>query len=188
MLKAREAFFACASQVMRSVILNRVCERTALKRDGDPQSSEASSPPGSPQRESALFAREGCWSHWTTSPKVDGYRRQASSRVLVEDGEEDTPVDDRSTRYLVMEANQSRTAGDGRLRGVSGQNTVSTLVSNPALPKSTYRHLPPGRFLLNGCFRCSWVLLGADSRGLKIRVSVVRFRPCHHSIKLTAAF
>ena len=86
MLKARDTFFACASQVMRSVILNRVCERTALKRDGDPQSSEASSPPGSPQRESALFAREGCWSHWTTSPKVDGIGdkrlRVSSSRTV----------------------------------------------------------------------------------------------------------
>jgi len=40
----RRAFFAYASQVMRSVILNSVRERIALKRGGDPQPSEASSP------------------------------------------------------------------------------------------------------------------------------------------------
>src|ERR1700720_4999125 len=33
----RRAFFAYASQVMRSVILNSVRERLALKRGGDPQ-------------------------------------------------------------------------------------------------------------------------------------------------------
>jgi RNA polymerase sigma factor (TIGR02999 family) len=38
----RRAFFAYASQVMRSVILNSVRERIALKRSGDRQSSEAS--------------------------------------------------------------------------------------------------------------------------------------------------
>ena len=41
----RRAFFAYASQVMRSVILNNVRERIALKRGGDPQSPDASSPP-----------------------------------------------------------------------------------------------------------------------------------------------
>ena len=40
----RRAFFAYASQVMRSVVLNSVRERIALKRGGNPQSSEASSP------------------------------------------------------------------------------------------------------------------------------------------------
>jgi RNA polymerase sigma factor (TIGR02999 family) len=40
----RRAFFAYASQVMRSVILNSVRGRVALKRGGDRQSSEASSP------------------------------------------------------------------------------------------------------------------------------------------------
>jgi RNA polymerase sigma factor (TIGR02999 family) len=40
----RRAFFAYASQVMRSVILNSVRERIALKRGGNPQSSEESSP------------------------------------------------------------------------------------------------------------------------------------------------
>jgi RNA polymerase sigma factor (TIGR02999 family) len=40
----RRAFFAYASQVMRSVILNSVRERVALKRGGDRQSSEASDP------------------------------------------------------------------------------------------------------------------------------------------------
>src|SRR4029077_3602823 len=45
----RRAFFAYASQVMRSVILNSVRERVALKRGGDPQSPEASgSPPAGP--------------------------------------------------------------------------------------------------------------------------------------------
>ncbi len=39
----RRAFFAYASQVMRSVILNGVRERIALKRGGNRQSSEASS-------------------------------------------------------------------------------------------------------------------------------------------------
>ena len=39
----RRAFFAYASQVMRSVILNAVREQVALKRGGNPQSSEASS-------------------------------------------------------------------------------------------------------------------------------------------------
>jgi RNA polymerase sigma factor (TIGR02999 family) len=38
----RRAFFAYASQVMRSVILNSVRERIALKRSSDRQSSEAS--------------------------------------------------------------------------------------------------------------------------------------------------
>ena len=38
----RRAFFAYASQVMRSVILNSVRERIALKRSGDQQSGEAS--------------------------------------------------------------------------------------------------------------------------------------------------
>ena len=42
----RRAFFAYASQVMRSVILNSVRERLALKRSGPRQSSEATSPPG----------------------------------------------------------------------------------------------------------------------------------------------
>lgn len=41
----RRAFFAYASQVMRSVILNNVRERIAQKRGGDRQSSEASDPP-----------------------------------------------------------------------------------------------------------------------------------------------
>jgi RNA polymerase sigma factor (TIGR02999 family) len=40
----RRAFFAYASQVMRSVILNSVRERIALKRGGNLQFSEASSP------------------------------------------------------------------------------------------------------------------------------------------------
>ena len=40
----RRAFFAYASQVMRSVILNSVRERIALKRGGNPQSSDASGP------------------------------------------------------------------------------------------------------------------------------------------------
>jgi RNA polymerase sigma factor (TIGR02999 family) len=40
----RRAFFAYASQVMRSVILNGVRERVALKRGGNRQSSEASGP------------------------------------------------------------------------------------------------------------------------------------------------
>lgn len=39
----RQAFFAYASRVMRSVILNSVRERVALKRGGNRQSSEASS-------------------------------------------------------------------------------------------------------------------------------------------------
>jgi RNA polymerase sigma factor (TIGR02999 family) len=39
----RRAFFAYASRVMRSVILNSVRERVALKRGGNRQSSEASS-------------------------------------------------------------------------------------------------------------------------------------------------
>ena len=43
----RRAFFAYASQVMRSVILNSVRERVALKRGGDRQSSEASGPQAS---------------------------------------------------------------------------------------------------------------------------------------------
>jgi RNA polymerase sigma factor (TIGR02999 family) len=41
----RRAFFAYASQVMRSVVLNSVRERIALKRGGDPQSPQA---PGTP--------------------------------------------------------------------------------------------------------------------------------------------
>jgi RNA polymerase sigma factor (TIGR02999 family) len=41
----RRAFFAYASQVIRSVILNNVRERLALRRGGNPQSSEASRPP-----------------------------------------------------------------------------------------------------------------------------------------------
>ena len=40
----RRAFFAYASQVMRSVILNSVRERVALKRGGNRQSSEPSNP------------------------------------------------------------------------------------------------------------------------------------------------
>jgi len=40
----RRAFFAYASQVMRSVILNSVRERIALKRGGNPQYSEAPTP------------------------------------------------------------------------------------------------------------------------------------------------
>lgn len=40
----RRAFFAYASQVMRSVILNSVRERIALKRGGGPQAPEASGP------------------------------------------------------------------------------------------------------------------------------------------------
>lgn len=40
----RRAFFAYASRVMRSVVLNSVRERIALKRGGDPHLSEASSP------------------------------------------------------------------------------------------------------------------------------------------------
>lgn len=40
----RRAFFAYASRVMRSVILNSVRERIALKRGGNRQSAEASSP------------------------------------------------------------------------------------------------------------------------------------------------
>jgi RNA polymerase sigma factor (TIGR02999 family) len=40
----RRAFFAYASQVMRSVILNSVRERIALKRGGDRAPSEASGP------------------------------------------------------------------------------------------------------------------------------------------------
>jgi len=40
----RRAFFAYASQVMRSVILNSVRDRIALKRGGDRQSSEDSGP------------------------------------------------------------------------------------------------------------------------------------------------
>jgi RNA polymerase sigma factor (TIGR02999 family) len=51
----RRAFFAYASQVMRSVILNSVRERIALKRGGNRQPSQASSPlapdfPGDEQR------------------------------------------------------------------------------------------------------------------------------------------
>ena len=47
----RRAFFAYASQVMRSVILNSVRERIALKRSGDPQASgtEAADLPGDAQ-------------------------------------------------------------------------------------------------------------------------------------------
>jgi len=41
----RRAFFAYASQVMRSVILNSVRERIALKRGGEPQSPAASGTP-----------------------------------------------------------------------------------------------------------------------------------------------
>jgi RNA polymerase sigma factor (TIGR02999 family) len=41
----RRAFFAYASQVMRSVILNCVRERIALKRGGDRHVPDASSPP-----------------------------------------------------------------------------------------------------------------------------------------------
>lgn len=44
----RRAFFAYASQVMRSVILNSVRDRIALKRGGDPQSAPA---PGGPADE-----------------------------------------------------------------------------------------------------------------------------------------
>jgi hypothetical protein len=44
---------------------------------------------------------------------------------------------------------------------------------NPASPRSIYRHLPGSKFALNGCF----VILGAESCGLKIRVSMVRFHP-----------
>jgi hypothetical protein len=58
------------------------------------------------------------------------------------------------------------------------------LVSNPASPTITQEHLPRGHFCLIGCFRCSRVLLGAESRGLKIRVSVVRFRPWPPRISL----
>jgi RNA polymerase sigma factor (TIGR02999 family) len=43
----RRAFFAYASQVMRSIILNSVRERVALKRGGDRRSLEASTPPAS---------------------------------------------------------------------------------------------------------------------------------------------
>jgi RNA polymerase sigma factor (TIGR02999 family) len=43
----RRAFFAYASQVMRSVILNSVRERIALKRSGDRRSPEASDTPAS---------------------------------------------------------------------------------------------------------------------------------------------
>jgi RNA polymerase sigma factor (TIGR02999 family) len=43
----RRAFFAYASQVMRSVILNSVRERIALKRSGDRRSPEASGTPAS---------------------------------------------------------------------------------------------------------------------------------------------
>src|SRR5580698_9243607 len=42
-MEDRRAFFAYASQVMRSVILNSVRDRVALKRGGIRQSSEASS-------------------------------------------------------------------------------------------------------------------------------------------------
>ena len=43
----RRAFFEYASQVMRSVVLNTVRERVALKRGANRQCSEASSPLGS---------------------------------------------------------------------------------------------------------------------------------------------
>lgn len=43
----RRAFFGYASQVMRSVILNSVRERMALKRGGDRQHSQASDSPAS---------------------------------------------------------------------------------------------------------------------------------------------
>ena len=41
-----------------------------------------------------------------------------------------------------------------RTRAPSGGDVraVSTLVPNPASPRSTYRHLPEGGFGLNGCF------------------------------------
>ena len=53
----RRAFFAYASQVMRSVILNGVRERVALKRGGNRQSSEASGPvaPGLPGDEQTVL-------------------------------------------------------------------------------------------------------------------------------------
>ena len=53
----RRAFFAYASQVMRSVILNSVRERIALKRGGIPPSSEAPSPPAAdlPDEEQAIL-------------------------------------------------------------------------------------------------------------------------------------
>ena len=53
----RRAFFAYASQVMRSVILNSVRERVALKRGGNRQSSEASSPvaPGLSRNEQTVL-------------------------------------------------------------------------------------------------------------------------------------
>jgi len=69
---------------------------------------------------------------------------------------------------------RSRVAPCGPNRGLS---PVSTSVPNPASSRSTQEHLTRGDFRVTGCFRCSWVFLGADLRGLKIRVSVVRFRP-----------
>jgi hypothetical protein len=47
----------------------------------------------------------------------------------------------------------------------------------PVHPGSPYQHLPRGRNCLNACIGCSGVTLDAKCGGLKIRVSVVRFRP-----------
>jgi hypothetical protein len=62
---------------------------------------------------------------------------------------------------------------------------VSTLVSNPASPSVIYQHLPQGGNQLSASIGCSWVMLDAKCRGLKIRVSVVRFRPWPPQISLT---
>jgi hypothetical protein len=53
----------------------------------------------------------------------------------------------------------------------AGNACVSTLVPNPASSTSTQEHVPSGHFRVRGCFGCSWVFLGANYCGLKIRVS-----------------
>ena len=53
----------------------------------------------------------------------------------------------------VLEAAGATLVETGRPSGSgpeSGRSPVSTSVPNPASPRSIYRHLPEGRFLLNG--------------------------------------
>src|SRR5438270_14092936 len=45
------------------------------------------------------------------------------------------------------------------------------------LPSVIYQHLPAAPNRVSACIGCSWVTLDAEFGGLKIRVSVVRFRP-----------
>jgi hypothetical protein len=67
-------------------------------------------------------------------------------------------------RYNVRYVENWDLCSSGRTWAGSGRTPVSTLVPNPASPRSTYRCLPRGRFPLNalGALGCCWVQIGED--------------------------